>query len=428
MRFISTRGETEAVTASEAILRGLAPDGGLYVPAFFPPLSAAALDPEAEYPQVAVEVLAPFFAEDELEAQLPQLCTSAFDFPVPLTFLSGGQAVLELYHGPTAAFKDFGARFLAAAMEALQSGSRDDLHILVATSGDTGGAVASAFYGRRGVQVRILFPEGRVSGRQEKQLTCWGGNVASYAVRGAFDDCQKVVKRAFRDERVRAGYRLSSANSINLGRLLPQTVYYVWSSVRFRERTGREPIVVVPSGNVGNSVGAYWAREMGAPIRRIDLAVNANRVIPDFLDSGEYRPRPSLQTLANAMDVGDPSNMERLRALYPDIETLRRNVRARSVDDEAIRATIGELWKEQRYAVCPHTAAGERVRRDTLEGEPSIVAATAHPAKFETIVEPLIGEEVPVPENLRRLLEAESRYSTIEPAVEALFPDVFSGE
>jgi threonine synthase len=267
-----------------------------------------------------------------------------------------------------------------------------------------------------------------VSGRQEKQLTCWGGNVASYAVRGAFDDCQKVVKQAFRDERVRAGYRLSSANSINLGRLLPQTVYYVWSSVRFRERTGREPIVVVPSGNVGNSVGAYWAREMGAPIRRIDLAVNANRVIPDFLDSGEYRPRPSLQTLANAMDVGDPSNMERLRALYPDIETLRRNVRARSVDDEAIRATIGELWKEQRYAVCPHTAAGERVRRDTLEGEPSIVAATAHPAKFETIVEPLIGEEVPVPENLRRLLEAESRYSTIEPAVEALFPDVFSGE
>jgi threonine synthase len=426
MRFVSTRGEAEPVGASAAILRGLAPDGGLYVPERFPRLSSAALDPEADYHRLAAEVLAPFFEGDELEEQLPRLCASAFNFPVPLSFLQDEQAVLELYHGPTAAFKDFGARFLAAAMEALQQNAREDMHILVATSGDTGGAVASAFYRRRGVQVRILFPEGRVSARQEKQLTCWGENVASYAVRGAFDDCQRVVKQAFGDRRVRALYRLSSANSINLGRLLPQTVYYVWAALHFRQRTGRQPVVVVPSGNVGNSVGAFWAREMGAPIARVDLAVNANRVIPDFLASGEYRPRPSVQTLANAMDVGDPSNMERLRSLFPDTETLRSNLRAASVDDDAIRRTIAEVWKEHGYPLCPHTAAGERVRRDSLAGEPSVVVATAHPAKFETIVEPLIEQQLTVPENLSRLLTAESRYTVIEPSVQALFPDVFA--
>jgi threonine synthase len=249
--------------------------------------------------------------------------------------------------------------------------------------------------------------------------------VASYAVRGAFDDCQRVVKRAFVDERVRRRYRLSSANSINLGRLLPQSVYYVWASLHFHRRTGRQPIIVVPSGNVGNSVGAFWAKEMGAPIERIDLAVNANRVIPDYLETGEYRPRPSLQTLANAMDVGDPSNMERLNELFSDPERLRRNLRASSVSDEEIRRTIGELWRESRYPLCPHTAAGERVRRDSLDGAPSVVVATAHPAKFETIVEPLIGESLAVPENLRRLLTAESRYEVIEPSVAALFPDVY---
>ena len=322
MRFPSTRGGCEPATASEALRAGLAPDGGLFVPEVLPALSPAALDPALPYPERAREVLAPFFKGDELEPDLPGLCREAFDFPVPLTRLSDRVRILELFHGPTAAFKDFGARFLARALERLQSGEKTPLTILVATSGDTGGAVAAAFHGRTGISVRVLFPEDGVSERQRKQLTCWDGNVASYAVRGTFDDCQRVAKEAFRSPEISGRFRLSSANSINLGRLLPQTVYYVHASALFLAETGEKPALVIPSGNVGNAVGAYWAKAMGAPIARIALAVNANRTLPDFLTEGIYRPRPSVRTLANAMDVGDPSNLERLRFLFPERETL----------------------------------------------------------------------------------------------------------
>jgi threonine synthase len=432
MKFVSTRGEAPELTASEAILKGLAPDGGLYVPEELPELGAEALNAGLPYHELAARVLAPFFEEDELRDELPGLCRSAFSFPVELVPLNSREMrndgsrkrILELFHGPTAAFKDFGARFLAAVMERLQEG-QEELIILVATSGDTGGAVASAFYGRKNLSVRVLFPEGRVSDRQQKQLTCWGGNVSSYAVRGAFDDCQRVVKQAFVSADIARTHRLSSANSINLGRLLPQAVYYVWASLQYERETGEKPVVIVPSGNVGNSVGAYYARAMGAPIERIVLAVNANRVIPDFIESGEYTPRPSIRTLANAMDVGDPSNMERLRWLFPDMESFRSNVEAHSVPDEQIREMIGRLHREYGYVPCPHTASGEWVRHHLYPRDPTIVVATAHPAKFDTIVEPLIGEEVPPPTPLLELLEAGSQYETIDAHVKSLFPDVF---
>ncbi len=421
MRFPSTRGGCEPASASEALRAGLAPDGGLFVPETLPALSPAALDPALPYPERAREVLAPFFRGDELEPQLPELCREAFDFPVPLTRLSDRVRILELFHGPTAAFKDFGARVLARALERLEAGEKTPLTILVATSGDTGGAVAAAFHGRAGLSVRVLYPQDGVAERQRKQLTCWGGNVSSYAVRGTFDDCQRVVKEAFRSPEISGRFRLSSANSINLGRLLPQTVYYVHAAALFLAETGEKPALVIPSGNVGNAVGAYWARAMGAPISRIALAVNANRVLPDFLTEGIYRPRPSVRTLANAMDVGDPSNLERLRFLFPDRETLEREVSARSVTDGEIRDTIRRVFEASGRVLCPHTACAEYVRERRMPEAPSIVVATAHPAKFETVVEPLIGQVLPVPPALAALLDAPSRFTDIEPRLEELF-------
>ncbi len=448
MKFVSTRGKCPRASASEALLAGLAPDGGLYVPESLPRLGAKALDPSTPYAERALALLEPFFAGDRLEAALPTICEDAFSFPVPLVPLtglkgaalekrSGGRAaplrVLELFHGPTAAFKDFGARFLARCMETLESGqggaiglsgsgAKAPLTILVATSGDTGGAVAAAFHRRAGLAVRVLFPERGVSDRQRKQLCCWDANVRSCAVRGSFDDCQRLVKAAFRDPGLSSRLRLSSANSINLGRLLPQAAYHAHAAVLFEAETGRKPLFVVPSGNLGDAVGAYWARAMGAPIGRIVMAVNANRALPDFLESGDYMPRPSVATIANAMDVGDPSNLERLRALYPDLAELRREATAHSVSDDEIRLTIKRNWADTGYLFCPHGATAAYAHSVFYPDEPAIFVATAHPAKFDTVVEPLIGASVPVPPSLQALLDAPSSCETIDPELAQLFP------
>ena len=427
MRYISTRADIGSLgaytSASEAIMRGLAPDGGLYVPESFPQLPAKVLAGGLSYVETASEVLKPFFQGDVLEPYLPDLCADAFTFPVPLHWYTEEQAVLELFHGPTAAFKDFGARFLAASMERMLQLDHRKLTILVATSGDTGGAVAAAFHGRSGIAVKVLFPKGRVSARQERQLTCWDENIASFAVRGAFDDCQYMVKQAFMDKTLSERYGLSSANSINLGRLLPQMVYYVYASVEYVRRTGKKPIFIIPSGNVGNSAGAYWACQMGAPIERIVLAVNANRTIPDFLATGVYTPRESIATLANAMDVGNPSNMERLVHLFGGVEGLREHLTAYSVDDTRILRAIGDVWSIHGYAVCPHTAAGEAVRADHCAADdPTIVVSTAHPAKFETIVEPVIGKTLEIPEVLADLLHREVRVKEIDADMDLVCP------
>ncbi|MDA3835904.1 MAG: pyridoxal-phosphate dependent enzyme, partial [Spirochaetales bacterium] len=245
MQFISTRGKTEKCSAFEAILHGLAPDGGLYVPEQLPELDSRVFDSALGYADTAKLILAPFFAGDPLENRINEITEEAFNFPVPLHMLNETQGVLELYHGPTAAFKDFGARFLAAYMEKSYDLRKRDLMILVATSGDTGGAVAAAFLKKQHIQVKVLFPKGRVSARQELQLNCWGDNISSYAVRGSFDDCQALVKKAFMDRELREKYGLTSANSINLGRLLPQSVYYVYTSIRFARQTGKDPVVII---------------------------------------------------------------------------------------------------------------------------------------------------------------------------------------
>lgn len=418
MYFYSSRDKEKShrLTASEAILKGLAPDGGLYIPSELPQLPAD-LDISLPYAEFAYRTLKPFFSGDELEDTLQDICKGAFSFPIVLNDIKE-TSVLELFHGPTAAFKDFGARFLAYSMESLLVKKNEKLCILVATSGDTGGAVASAFYQRRNLSVKVLFPKGRVAERQKKQLTCWDGNIESYEVDGSFDDCQKMVKDAFMDSSLSG---LSSANSINLGRLLPQMVYYVYASMLYVARHGRKPVVIVPSGNVGNSTGAYWAKLCGAPIERIVLAVNANRTIPDYLESGVYEPRASVKTLANAMDVGAPSNMERLFSLFPTLEERRANISSWSVSDEEIRETIRRVYKEEGYIMCPHTACGECVRHDHFDKAATIIVSTAHPAKFETIVEPLIGATVPLPEALSSLMDKKSAYKEIPADYHLLF-------
>ena len=408
--YVSTRSVTgDKSTASEAILKGLAPDGGLFIPESIPRIPEDfTLSKGAWY--AMYQAMKPYFEGDELEGDLEEIAKNAFSFPVPFHH-NEGKDTLELFYGPTAAFKDFGARFLAFSMEKLLEKRNRDLCILVATSGDTGGAVASAFHNRKHLSVKVLFPKGRVAERQQKQLTCWDGNVESYEVDGTFDDCQKMVKDAFMDSSLSG---LSSANSINLGRLLPQMVYYVYASMVYEKENGKKPVIVIPSGNVGNSTGAYWAMSMGAPIERIVLAVNANRTIPDYLESGEYRPRPSVKTLANAMDVGAPSNMERIFSLYPTYEEVRAHLSAASVSDDEIRETIKKVYSEDGYIMCPHTACGERVRERLLDGKDNVLlVSTAHPAKFETIVEPLLGLEVPLPESLSSLLDRKSVYRSI---------------
>jgi threonine synthase len=429
--FTSSRGHSP-VGFSAALLQGLAPDGGLYVPVSWPRLTPQDFAGLSDLPGIGARLLAPFVAEDPVAPFLPALVREAFNFPAPLVPLDseGRLSILELFHGPTAAFKDFGARFLAACFARLHGSGEPPFTILVATSGDTGGAVAAAFHGRAGLQVAVLFPKGLVSPTQERQLTCWGENVRSLSVRGTFDDCQRLVKEAFLDPRLAARSKLSSANSINLGRLLPQSVYYAATSLAIWRRYGERASFVVPSGNLGNALACLWARQVGLPIGEVVLAHNANRTVPDFLASGEWRPRPSLATLASAMDVGNPSNMERLRALFPGMQDLRAAVSACSVTNEEIRARIRAGFEEFGQIWCPHTAtaaeAWQRLPQELRRGRRWVLVSTAHAAKFREIVEPLIGRTVPVPQTLAKLFARPSRCVEIDATLSAL-SDVLQG-
>jgi threonine synthase len=432
MRYLSSRGRAPEVSFSEAVATGLAPDGGLYLPVRLPAVDPARFAAAPSLPDVATGALAGFVAGDRLQDLLGDISRAALDFPAPTTAVSGAADplfALELFHGPTAAFKDFGARFLAESLERIEapggrSAAGSPMTILVATSGDTGGAVAAAFHRRPWVRVVILYPKGLVSPRQEQQLTCWGGNVASLRIDGTFDDCQRLVKQAFNDPALRARHRLSSANSINVGRLLPQTVYYAASSLEIRERTGSEPSYIIPAGNLGNAFAAMWARGMGFPIGRIVLAHNRNRTVPDFLRTGVWEPRASVATLASAMDVGNPSNMERVRALYPSIDGIREHLSAESVDDATIRARIGEDFMRYGREWCPHTATAAEIYARLPSAErrahPWVIVATAHPAKFNEIVEPIIGKQVSVPESLARLLALPQHFKDLPPTLGAL--------
>lgn len=425
MKYRSTRGG-QTVTLEEALLAGIAHDGGLFVPERLPAFSGGDFAGDETLAAVARRLLAPFFDGSALAPELEAVLAETFSFPIPLRELpgTGRRHLLELFHGPTAAFKDVGAGFLAACLSRLQAAAEKPVTILVATSGDTGGAVAAAFDGRPGMRVVVLFPEGRVSQRQAHQLCCWGDNVLSLAVRGSFDDCQRLVKQAMADRELTDRWRFSSANSINIGRLLPQCTYYAEACLARWRLTAAKPGFIVPTGNLGNALACLLVREMGLPVGDIVLATNANRTIVDYLASGDWQPRPSLRTLATAMDVGDPGNMERVRALLGDAAELRGRLRAVSVPDDAIEEEIRDVWSADGLAICPHTATASRAWRQLPEADRRntewILVATAHPAKFESVVEPLIGTSVPLPAALQEVLLRFARSTTVEPRLEAV--------
>jgi threonine synthase len=421
LEFRSTRGGAPTVPIDEALVAGLAPDGGLYVPGRIP--TVAPLD-VADLPATAHAVLAPYFADSRLREPLRDICAHAFSFPAPLRSLAGdGDWLLELFHGPTAAFKDYAARFLADALARLRPADAAPTTILVATSGDTGAAVAAAFHRRPGFDVVILYPDGRVSPRQAHGLGCWGDNVRAFRVDGTFDDCQRLAKQALSDATLRQRLALGSANSISLGRLLPQVAYHAHAALQFFHAHAEPLNVIVPTGNLGNACAAFVARRMGLPVGEIVLACNANDVLPRYFAGEPYAPQPTRATLANAMDVGAPSNFERLHHWHRDDAALRAAMRAESVDDDAIRSTIRAAPQRHGVVPCPHTATGLHVlERLRLAGDtrPWAVVATAHPAKFDGIVEPLVGHRVEPPPALAEALSRAARAEPLAVGYEAL--------
>jgi threonine synthase len=402
MRLHSTRTPSLGATFLEAVRLGLAADGGLFVPEEIPRFRDIPDLLTLDFSSRNVEILHRLLGGEFPRPVVEELARSAFTFPAPLVKVDDRISALELFHGPTLAFKDFGARLLARVL-ALDAGDQSRT-VLTATSGDTGAAVAQAFHGLPGVQVVVLYPAGRVSPLQERQFATCGGNVLALAVDGVFDDCQRLVKGAFEDAELVARLGLTSANSINIARLLAQTLYYFEAAAQITEDA---PLVVaVPSGNFGNLTAGLWAQRMGAPIAAFVAATNANRVVPDYLDSGTYDPRPSVATLSNAMDVGAPSNWERIFALFGgDHDAMAAALRWGSCTDAETEQTVVELDRAG-YLADPHGAVAHRVLQGHLrEDEQGIFLATAHPAKFREALAPALGREIPLPKALSDLLD-----------------------
>ena len=413
MRFYSTRNPALRVSFREAVLQGLAPDGGLFMPAEIPYLSDAVVHrlPKMPLPEIAAHLLTPYLQEDFTSGDILRLIEEAFTFPAPVTPLTETLFILELFHGPTLAFKDFGAQFMASVFQRLAEQTRRTITILVATSGDTGSAVARGFWKKEGLRVVLLYPAGKVSDIQERQLTALGENVFPVKIHGTFDDCQRLVKTAFMDRALRDKLALSSANSINIARLLPQMVYYAAGFAQLPET--RQPVtVIVPSGNLGNLTAGLMAARMGIPFAHFVAALNKNDVFLHYLESGEFQPRPAVPTLSNAMDVGNPSNLERIVDLYHHNHAdIRRAISAYRFDDAATRQAIQHVARTFDYILDPHTAVGylatEAHRQATESTGQWLLLSTAHPAKFNTTIAEVLGRPTPTPERLARVLQHE---------------------
>jgi len=457
MRYYSTRRKNEAADFACAALTGLAPDGGLYVPEEIPQFKAQIRSSlgSMDFRDIAFETIKPFVHDSIPDNVLSDIVHSAFVFNAPFISVSD-RFTVELFHGPTAAFKDFGARFMARAFSFLRRGEDLPLRILVATSGDTGGAVADGFFGVQGISVTVLYPKGRVTPLQERQIAGLGKNISAVAVEGSFDDCQRLVKAALADSGLKKRMALSSANSINISRLIPQAVYYCAAAGRAKaglidpdgEATPRvsqsnvsritanvktprlnQPVTFcVPSGNFGNLTAGLYAMKMGAPIDQFIAATNINKTVPDYLDCGEYLARNSQATISNAMDVGAPSNFERMSAHF-SLEEMRRFILGVYVTDEETKQTIAEIAKEAGYFLCPHSAVGWK-GADKLIAQNKIgngvndpgtvgILCTAHPAKFREVVEPLAGLP-PVPASLKSAMERNVNAKTIPAELSAL--------
>ena len=402
MRYYSTNGQAPWADLRKAVVKGLAEDRGLYMPERIKQLPDSFFQSMDSFVEVASTVADAFFGEDVPADVLRRIVAETLSFDCPIREVEPGIYALELFHGPTLAFKDVGARFMARLLQYFLAGD-DEVHVLVATSGDTGSAVANGFLGVDGIRVHVLYPKGKVSPIQECQFTTLGRNITALEIDGTFDDCQALVKSAFMDEELNRSLRLTSANSINVARFLPQAFYYFWAYAQLKKfGLGDNVVCCVPSGNFGNICSALFGHRMGLPIKRFIAANNANSVFYEFLGTGEYRPRPSVRTIANAMDVGDPSNFARIWDLYGhDVEAIRKDISGATYTDDLIAATIRDCYTRTGYLLDPHGACGYRALKEGLRpGEVGFFCETAHPAKFKDTVEGIIGAPVEIPSRL----------------------------
>lgn len=424
MRLYSTKNKSHFVSLKEAVFKGLPDDKGLFMPESFPRLPDQFLNnlSNLSFQQIAFEVAQALLKNSIPRAELRNIIEKSITFPAPVVPLDEQKYILELFHGPSLAFKDFGARFMAQLMSYFNRGEDKELVILVATSGDTGGAVAAGFYQTPGIEVVILYPSGKVSLLQEKQLTTLGHNITALEIDGNFDDCQALVKEAFTDRDLSKKIRLSSANSINIARLIPQSFYY-FEAFKQLNKTGDPIVFCVPSGNFGNLTAGLIARKMGLPVHHFIAATNINDVVPAYLMSGNYQPRPSIATISNAMDVGDPSNFARMCDLYePDLEqnqencstwnNMAKNITGFGFNDKETKTAILEVYQKYRYIIDPHGAVGYLGAKEFQEKHPNtrtIILETAHPSKFKDHVDDVLGLETPIPERLASLANKEKK-------------------
>lgn len=409
MLYYSTNNRSLRVGLRDAVLKGLAPDRGLYMPENYKLLPRNFIDSfrTISVEEIAFEVSRSFFSEDISDTDLLKITSESINFPIPLVHLHENIFSLELFHGPTLAFKDVGARFMARILAYFLNNIDREIHVLVATSGDTGSAVANGFLGVNGIKVHVLYPKGMVSLIQEKQFTTLGRNITALEVEGTFDDCQKLVKEAFNDPLINSKMTLTSANSINLARLLPQSIYYFFA-LKELPKEFANPVICVPSGNFGNLTAGLIAKKIGLPVKHFVAATNINDVVPEYLRTGKYIPKPSRQTLANAMDVGDPSNFARILDLYDySFREISHDITAFSYNDTQLSDSIRKVYSNYGYLKDPHGSSGYLGIIDYLKNNPEpagIFLETAHPAKFADVVESITGEPVPIPERLQKFM------------------------
>ena len=417
MHYFSTNDPSAHVTFGEAVLAGQPADRGLYFPERIPILRADFLASfrNKSNSQIAFEVIRPYVAGEIPDETLFTICAETVNFPFPLVEITENISALELFHGPTLAFKDVGARFMSRCLRYFSAKKREKIIVLVATSGDTGGAVANGFHGVEGIDVVILYPQGKVSRVQELQLTTLGGNVTALEVAGTFDDCQALAKRALADAELQKQVFITSANSINVARWLPQQFYYFFA---LKDWEGPPPVISVPSGNFGNICAGILAHISGLPVEKFIAACNANDVIPRFMQTADLEPRPSVATLSNAMDVGDPSNFVRILEIFGrDFPSLKEKLEAVSINDDTTAATMREVYEKYGYILDPHGAVGYRAIAD--DGRKGIFLETAHPVKFDS-VEQILGTSGAMPEGIKELFKKEKESMQISSDYEEL--------
>ncbi len=424
MKLYSTNNKNNIVELKEAVMKGLPEDNGLYMPTHFPKLPTDFISNLKQYSfqEIAFFITSKLFQSYLPEEKLKEIIYEAVNFPAPIVSLEKQLHILELFHGPSLAFKDFGARFMAKLMGHFNQSEAGDLTILVATSGDTGGAVAYGFLDTPGINVVILYPSGKVSPLQEKQLTTLGKNIQALEVNGTFDDCQSMVKSAFLDKELRKKIRISSANSINIARLIPQSFYYFEA---FKQLDDSSNVVFcVPSGNFGNLTAGIFAKEMGLPIKYFIAATNANDIIPQYLNSGKYEPKPSVRTISNAMDVGNPSNFARMDDYYCSTgNIINEHLKGYSFDDNTTKQAINEVFSKYNYTIDPHGAVGYLAAKAHLQNNPEdnvIILETAHYSKFKETVDTELGFNTEIPERLKTLQSRDKKSTVIDANYEEL--------